>query len=288
MKNQIKILICLIIMTLLCGSLFACDKKDTPISVDYSADQNFNVQIIDDDYALTFKPILNPTYVDGKLSAYTEVDHKYGLIFYVGEGISPDRYSYLARGLAKQGYLVVIPKSENNLSYTNYTTTEKAFNAYSDVKFFIGGHSQGGGTAIRRSYETADCILGTILLSPIGQRHALVDENGNPVADENGVNIYISDSISGTTLPILLLNGENDKIRTEQTKADILTRLGQNLTQYSIKGGTHVGFCTDSSSIGGISDIIDDRTEMTAEEKQYQLSQTLLLTLSFMRSTITG
>lgn len=288
MKIQSKILICLVIATLLCGCLFACDKEEPTISIDYSIKQSFNVKIIDDDYALTYTPIANPKYVDGKLSEYTQVEYKYGLIFYVGEGISPNRYFYLASGLARQGYLVVIPKCENNLAYQHYSTTEKAFSLYPNVKFFVGGHSQGGGAAIRRSYENASSVLGMILLSPIGQRHALYDDNNTPVLDENGIHIYISDSIADTAIYTLLLNGENDKIRTEQIKADILTRLGPNLTQYTIQGGTHVGFCEDAKDTGGISDVFDDRVGMTSDEKQYQLSQTFTLTLSFMRTIVSA
>lgn len=286
-KTQSKILICLIVATLLCGCLFACDKTDnSSFAVDYSQAYNFNIKTTQSADAWVYEPILNPLYIDGKLASYTTVQYRYGLVFYVGEGIAPDRYTYLADALAKQGFLVVIAKSANNMSYLNYSDTESAFLKYPDVKFFVGGHSQGGGAAIRRSYENAQTVVGTLLLSPIGQRHALYNSDGSPLIGENGAEVYVADSLATTTLPILLLDGENDKVRDSQTILDISSRLNDNLEHHTIKDGAHMGFCTDATTVGGVSDLFDDRADMSEEQKQHQLSQTISCALSFMRQVI--
>lgn len=286
-KTQSKILICLIVATLLCGCLFACDKTDnSSFVVDYNQTYNFNIKTTQNADAWIYEPVLNPLYIDGKLASYTTVQYRYGLVFYVGEGIAPDRYTYLADALAKQGFLVVIAKNTDNMSYLNYSDTESAFGKFPDVKFFVGGHSQGGGAAIRRSYENAQTVVGTLLLSPIGQRQALYNNDGSPLIGENGAQVYLSDSLAATTLPILLLDGENDKVRASQTKADVISRLNDNLEHHTIKDGAHMGFCTDVTTVGGILDLVDDRDGMSEEQKQYQLSQTISYALSFMRQVI--
>lgn len=286
-KTQSKILICLIVATLLCGCLFACDKTDdSSFKVDYTQTYDFRIKKTDSSEALTYEPILDPLYIDGKLASYTTVEYRYGLVFYVGEGITPDRYAYLANALAKQGFLVVIAKSANNLSYLNYADIESAFVTYPNVKFFVGGHSQGGGAAIRRSYENSTSVMGTLLLSPIGQRHAVNNADGSPLIGENGAEVYISDSIASTSIPVLLLDGENDAVRKAQQKSDILARLNDNLEHQTIESGTHMGFCTAPTTVGGISDIIDDSVNMSEEQIQYQLSQTISYALSFMRQVI--
>lgn len=286
MKKQSKILIFLVIVTLLCGCLFACDKEDnSKANVDYSQDQSFNIQITDDDYALTYTPIANPRYVDGKLAEYTEVDCKYGLIFYVGTAIAQEKYGYLATALAKQGYLVILPKISLNMAYVNYQQVEKAFSLYPNVKFFIGGHSQGGGAAIRRAQENATSVAGAILYAPLAYRHAKLDENGNQVVDENGVGVYVNDSLQDTNLPILLLEASNDNVLTSEQKTIAKNRLGDHYEYHLISPGSHMSFSTmDNDST--LEFFMNDGNGMSEEEKESQRSETIAYTLAFMRSAI--
>lgn len=288
MRTQSKILICLVIATLLCGCLFACDKGDDnkPLSVDYSTEQNFNVEVIDDDYALTYKPTLNH-YVDGKLSKTTQVDYKYGLIFYVGTAIEQQSYDYLATSLAKQGYLVVLPKMVLNMAYTYYQDYERAFSIYPNVTFFVGGHSQGGGAAIRRAQENASMFAGAILYAPLAYRHPKLDNNGNNVVDENGVDIYINDSLADTTLPILLLEASNDRVLTADMKSTAKSRLGNHYEYHLINPGSHMSFSTtDNDTVLALFN--NDGDGMSEAQKDEQRAQTVAYTLAFMRSTVTN
>ena len=121
------------ICVLLTLSLYACDK---PLpKVDPSLDNDFAVNIEDGEDALVFSPIgAKPTV---------------GLIFYVGTLIDAANYEYLVKALARQGYLTVIPKEM--FAFYQYDNYESAYDRFKDVRFFLGGHSQGGGAAIRRA-----------------------------------------------------------------------------------------------------------------------------------------
>lgn len=287
MTKQGKILICIIVATLLCCVLFSCNKTDSnaPYAVDYSVEQNFNVKVTDDDTALTYEPIYSPKYVDGVLTTYTKVDYKYGLVFYVGTAIPQDQYDYLARSLAKEGYLVVLPKFNLNMAYVEYKDVENAFVRYPNVTFFIGGHSQGGGSAIRRAQENASTVAGAILYAPLVYRHPKLDSDGNQVVDENGVDVYINDSLAETNLPILLLEAHNDHVLTADMKNNAKGRLGNHYEYHLITPGSHMSFSTmDDDSL--LSLFNNDGDGMSQEEKNMQRTQTIAFTLAFMRSTI--
>lgn len=271
----------------------ACDKtQSTDVDVDYSISTNsFNIKTIDNDDYLAYEPIYRPSYDEkGELVSYTQVNYKYGLIFYVGAGIDPSLYAYLGNALAEQGYLAIFPRVENNMSYLNYKSVESAFAAYPQVKFFVGGHSvEGSGSAIRRSYENIDSVLGTILFAPVtdSARHIKVDENGNPTLDENGDEIYIRDSLSGTSLPMLVLDGKCDEIRT----ADANSRLSSNVQAEALDNANHTAF----AQIDSVADLPilfafnrNDVTKTTSEQKQNQRSLTATYVLAFMQSICVG
>ena len=147
-----KLFSIVLIIAVLCSAafcLFACDTPDnksdnTPdnqeVYVDYSKDNSYEFEVTEDDDAVTYMP--------------KGVTAKYGLLFYLGTFIAPEGYSYLAEPLAKQGYAVVISKIA--LAYFLYKQTEVAFEKYPNIEFFIGGHSQGGGAAIKRAQENID------------------------------------------------------------------------------------------------------------------------------------
>ena len=150
MKHKFTITAILIVALTAC-CLFACnDKGDSPVKVDYQSDNSYFVKTAESETALTFEPILDPVYSESGMT-YKQVDYRFGVIFYVGTAIEPKYYEYLGNALAKQGYLVVIPKVTLNMTYAYYKAQEEAFSAYPNVKFFVAGHSQGGGAALRRA-----------------------------------------------------------------------------------------------------------------------------------------
>ena len=278
----IAIALVLLITTAFC--LFACD-KDESVSVDYSAENSFFVKTTDSDSALVFEPVQDPVYGDSGMT-YTKVNYRYGVVFYVGTAIEPKYYEYLGTALAKQGYLVVMPKFKLNMAYTYYTEQEQAFSDYPNVKFFIAGHSQGGGAAIRRASENAYSVTGAILLSPLADRHPKLDANGNPVKDENGVEIYIADNLKDVDVPTLLIEAAEDHVLTDIKKADARSRLKEGYKHKVISPGTYTGFCQiekyDDLPLKDLYSADFNATDLS--DKQAQRTQTVAYMLEFIKN----
>lgn len=238
--SKIPAICVLIVLILTSFCLFACNKSDQKaVDVNYQIANDFQIKTSNTDEYLVFEPILNPIYNDTGMT-YTAVNYRYGIVFYTGLNIGASEYSYLGNALAKQGYLVVVSKDKS--SFYNYATSEKAFEQYKNVRFFVGGHSlQGGAAAIRRASETPD-IAGAVLLAPVGDRHKVLDENGMPEKDENGIEIQVADTLANSTLPTLLVNGDSDKVLTQAQIADTLSRMPAVCVKKTIEFGTHLGF----------------------------------------------
>lgn len=276
-KTSALAIIFTIIVLSCCIGFVSCDKHDDPIQVNYALDNDFNVGVTDTQTRMTFEPLS----ADG-----IRVDYKYGLVFYPGTLIDAKYYEYLGNALAKQGYLVVIPKLL--FAYAQYENEESAFADYPNVRFFVGGHSQGGGAAIRRAQECYDQITGAILFSPLAYRHQLLDENGDPVKDENEIEIYIKDTLIDLSLPALLLEASDDNVLSDEQKADAKSRLNENCTMsYAITPGSHMSFSTmDTDEI--LSMFNNDGNGMTQQEKDEQRNLAVIYTLAFMQSVVLG
>lgn len=269
------IFILIIIASCIC--LGSCNRHDVLIPVDYALDNHFEVGVTDTESQLIFEPISS----EGK-----KIDYKYGIVFYLGTMIDATYYEYLGNALAAQGYIVIMPKLL--FAYAQYQKEETAFENFPNVRFFIGGHSQGGGACIRRAQECIDSVIGAILYSPLAYRHQLTDENGEPVVDENGVEIYIKDDLSNSQLPVLLLEAANDNVLTADMKADAKSRLNEDRTiNHTIAPGSHMSFSTmDTDEI--LSLFNNDGDGITQSEKEEQRRLTLIYTLAFMQSVVLG
>ena len=278
----------------LCATLFACDKKGDDKKINYAIDNSFVVLERNVGNALVFSPVTNATRDEnGKVTNGNNLNCEYGVILYVGMGIEPERYSYLATALAKQGYLVVIPQLDNNLAYTHYKADEKAFETYPDVKFFIAGHSfEGGASAIRRTSENKDKVMGTVLFAPVGSRHKLLDENGEPVKDDNGIEIYVADNLLDCSLPVLLVEADNDKVRTQDKANDAKARLKDGYVSKVLKESNHTAFAQidveDDLPIKFLPNFTDDVNATTIEQKNAQRTETCTVVLAFLRSVVLG
>lgn len=244
-----KLFSVVIIVTILCFASFcliACD-GNREICVDYGKDNSFKVEFTDEEDAVTYMPV--------------GVEPKYGLLFYVGTAIAPEHYAYLAEPLAKQGYAVVISKVA--FAYIMYRETEPAFEKYPDIEFFVGGHSQGGGAAVKRAQENLDTIKGVILCAPL---------------------CFEQDTIKDSSIPTLLLEASKDGVLSETMKADAKTRLPDARTEYMLEG-CHMSF----SSFDGDSTLsLFNDGPVTAEVKASQKEKTCEYVLAFMRAVIQG
>lgn len=283
MKRKFTILSAILIVALTACCLFACnDKGDSPAKVDYQSDNSFFVKTAESETALTFEPILDPVYSESGLT-YKPVDYRFGVIFYVGTAIEPKHYEYLGNALAKQGYLVVMPKVTLNMTYAYYKAQEEAFSTYPNVKFFVAGHSQGGGAALRRASENADTVLGAILLSPLCYRHKLLDADGNPVKDEeSGVDKYVVDNLKDVDVATLLIEAEQDHVLSDEMKADAKTRLKDGYVHKVISPAAHMSFSTmDGDEI--LKSFNNDGDGITEVQKQSQRNQTVEYILDFVK-----
>ncbi len=258
-KIFITTLLLAIILTFALVSFVGCNKI---VEVNYALDNNFDVKIIDSEEYLIFEP-----------TGENGVAYKYGLIFYLGTTIGAEKYSYLGEALAKQGYLAVFYREK--FAWAKYKDHEEAFDMYPSVQFFIGGHSQGGGAAVRRTMECKDSVIGAVLFDPLclPGRHPLLDENGVQVKDENGVGIYVVETLIDVQLPVLLLEAYNDTFWINPTfKQDALNRMNEDYLVYDKIEGDHLGFAHFE--------------ENDTDEKIAQREYAKIATLAFMQSVV--
>ncbi len=215
--------------------------------IDYFSKNNFECELTENRDFVTYAP--------------KGVEARYGLIFYVGTAIAPSYYDYLGKALAKQGYLMVIPKGSNGFAYLMYTLEEKAFDTFAGVEFFVGGHSQGGGAAVRRAQENSDKVKGVVLYAPL---------------------CYGSDSIVESNLATLLIEAKSDGVLTADMKADAKTRLPEYRTEYMIDG-CHMSFSTMDDDMT-LKMFNDGPSSALVKETQREL--TAEYTLEFMQQVI--
>ncbi|MBQ8177986.1 MAG: hypothetical protein IJ033_02220 [Clostridia bacterium] len=215
--------------------------------IDYFAENSFECEKTENADFVTYAP--------------KGVKARYGLIFYVGTAIAPANYDYLGESLAKQGYLMVVPKASKGFTYLMYTENELAFEAYPDVEFFVGGHSQGGGAAVRRAGENLEKVKGVVLYAPL---------------------CYGTDTLVGTGMPTLLLEASNDGVLTADMKADAKTRLPEYRTEYMLDG-CHMSFSTMDAD--ATLKMFNDGPA-TEEVKAAQREDTTEYTLSFMQQVL--
>ncbi len=282
MKKHAIIYTCFVIIciSLMLFCMVACN-DDTDNSIDYGKDNSFAVNVIEDSDALSFEPNV-------------DCDKQYGLMLYVSTGTAPSQYTYLGNALAKQGYVVVIPKTQNDMPLQYYTQTECAFEKYPDTKFFIAGHSnQGAGACVRRSNECENDILGSILIAPILASTPVVDKDNNPVLDENENAVYkVNETLCDFTKPVLLIEGQNDKVRTQKQISEAKSALPNGSQSKLIESANHTAFAQVDDIVQlpiGLtlfSTFTDDVNATTTEQKQEQRTLTAFYIVEFMRNIV--
>jgi len=269
--KKLKIISIILIVVIISFSLFACDKDETTYLC-YSDSNNFEFETITTSHYTVYLPKAN---------------YKYGLMFYLGTAITPDYYAYLAEPLARQGYVVAFPKSL--LASIGYDKTETYTNeilaAYPNVYFFIGGHSQGGGAAVRRAVEQHNDsrvrdFSGIILMSPMCSD---TSDGGRVLTDGEGntINKYKLPDSTKT----LLLEASNDNVLTDAMKAISLTAMPSSYEHHIITPGAHMSFSTmDSDDV--LKTFLNDGNGITQEQKESQRLQTVEYILAFLKSVV--
>ena len=266
------IIICICVVTLL-----SC----TSHNIDYSKDNDFNVKYETIDVEMS-EDSNSKVKLDLDIVSPENGDAKFGLIFYVGTAIPTAKYYYLAEALAKQGFVVALPQVTLNMTYMQYKetlcATEKVISMYSDVKFFVGGHSQGGGAAMRYAVTNQDNLLGALFLSPL-----CYDEY--TITNEDGTETKQFDTLKESNLPVLLLEAANDHVLTDDMKEDALARMSEGFIHHIINPGAHMSFSTmDADSV--LKMFLNDGDGISSEGKEKQRIDTIKYVLEFMKSNL--
>lgn len=178
---------------------------------------------------------------------------EWGFLFYLGTAMPVDNYDDILTGIAATGICVVV--SPNPFPDLFYSETEKAYSLTDAKKFFIGGHSQGGGAAVRRACENPESTYGCVLYSPL-------ISNDFTLADK--------------TLPVLFFEAENDKVLSSSIKTAAKERMSESCEFIFLEGANHMVYGTKDFFADGENDLPKTDTQ----------AKTLSETVRFFRSVI--
>ena len=147
------------------------------------------------------------------------------VVIYPGGLVRPQAYEWLARSLASDGYLTVIPEFSFDLAVTDPDRADTLIARYGEgKKVVVAGHSLGGAMAAQYAADrerAGSGLAGLILMAA-----------------------YPADSadLSGADLPVLSLLGENDQVVNRDALDAAWSRLPADTERVVIEGGVHSFF----------------------------------------------
>jgi len=161
----------------------------------------------------------------GRVAALQPVgqEPKTGLVLYPGGRVDFRSYAPLARAIAAQGYLVVIPRMPLNLAVLAPERATEIIEGYPEIEAWaVGGHSLGGAMAARYASVHLDRVEGLVLW-------ASYPADANSLAGRSDLAVV---SVYGT------LDGltEGDEIAASRALLPASTRWVE------IEGGNHAQF----------------------------------------------
>lgn len=144
-----------------------------------------------------------------------------GLVLYTGARVPPEAYAPMARRIASEGHLVVVPRLPLNLAIFDAGAAAAVIAAHPEVDAWaIGGRSLGGALAARFARDSAD-VEGLVLL-------AAYPEEGLDLTD--------------ASLEVLVVSGSMDAIAISAEIRDGLGRLPAASRLVEVAGGNHARF----------------------------------------------
>lgn len=165
-----------------------------------------------------------------------------GIILYPGAKVEPEAYSYFAKGLAKDGYTVIIPSVKFNFAIFDVNKAEEVMESYPSIKkWYIGGHSLGGAAAASYAYKNMNKIEGIIFLGSFPSN---------------------SNDFSNFNVPMLSLYAERDGLSTLSKINETKHLLSKDATMYEVLGGNHAQFGMYGKQKG------DKNATITAKQQQ--------------------
>lgn len=145
-----------------------------------------------------------------------------GLVFYPGGRVEPEAYAVLAHDIAREGYLVVIPRMPLNLAVLDRQAARRVMADYPGVKnWVVGGHSLGGAMAAGYAGSERSGVEGLILMASYP-------------ADSN--------DLSASGLRVLSIYGTRDGLAAPQEVTGAADLLPAHTQWVEIEGGNHAGF----------------------------------------------
>ena len=165
-----------------------------------------------------------------------------GFIFYPGAKVSPESYSLLAKGIAEEGYLVVIVPMPLDLAILSPNKAEEVIQKYNDIDIWaIGGHSLGG-----------------VMASKFASSHD----------DIKGLALYASypsgDELIDSSLEVVSIYGSEDGVANlEKIKNAFLPK---DSVIFEIEGGNHAQFGDYGNQKGDNDAIISEKKQLDITE----------------------
>jgi dienelactone hydrolase len=145
-----------------------------------------------------------------------------GFIVYPGGRVDFRSYAPIAKAIATQGYLVVIPKMPLNLAIFGVNTANDVINSYPQINAWVlGGHSLGGTMAAQFVYENPSKIQSLVLW-------AAYPASGT--------------DLSNYPLSVTTIHGSNDGLVSSAQINDSLELLPPLTVRVKIFGGNHAQF----------------------------------------------
>lgn len=191
---------------------------------------------------------LNKIVEDEDVIIEPEKENGTGIILYPGAKVQNTAYSYYAKGLAKEGYTVIIPKMPFNIAFFDSNRATDYIERYPHItQWFIGGHSLGGVAA--SMYAEKHNIQGLILLASYPSK---------------------MNDLSNKQLNVLSIFAENDELTSREDIEQSKVRLPENTTYFQIDGGNHAQFGMYGVQKG------DGKATISAMKQQDQLIATTL------------
>jgi dienelactone hydrolase len=169
-----------------------------------------------------------------------------GLVFYPGGRVVPEAYAPLARRIAAEGYLVVIPEMPLNLAVFRPGAAEDVLAAYPTVDAWaVGGHSLGGAMAAQFAAANPGRVAGLVLWASYPPE---------------------SSDLSGSGLDAVSIYGTRDGLASPGEVLGARDRLPLETKFVAVEGGNHAGFGAYGTQRG------DNPADIRREEQAAQVT----------------
>ena len=166
-----------------------------------------------------------------------------GLIFYPGGRVDPRAYASLARAIASEGYLVVIPEMPINMAVFNPNVADEIINYFPNINHWaLAGHSVGGTMAVQYTDRHPDTFEGLAIWASYPAN---------------------SSDISDLDIPVISIYGSREVTVTDTSVGERAHLLPEDTRYIRIEGGDHHQF-------GSYEINPDDHLATISRESQHQ------------------